>query len=181
MVGELNAEFPIENSWCWDGPILKIKLLELDIPICHLIDQEWSESRLDWKLENEFLSEITVNSFKSSANSSVVHVVGSNRSTISLIKMLKRTCPRTLPCGTPLVIEHVEEMDEPTRTAWVLWVKNAFIHNKRLPDIPYASSLWSSLLCEIESKALWKSTYAIVTDLWLASVMVQLFLLWKCW
>ena len=71
-------------------------------------------------MENEFLSEITVNSFKSSANSSVVHVVGSNRSTISLMKMLKRTGPRTLPCGTPLVIEQVEEMDEPTRTAWVL-------------------------------------------------------------
>ena len=90
------------------------------------------------------------------------------------MKMLKRKGPRTLPCGTPLVIEHVEEMDEPTWTAWVLWVRNTFIHNKRLPDIPYASSLCSSLLCEIESKVLWKSTYAIVTDLWLASVMVQL-------
>ena len=70
-----------------------------------------------------------VYSLMSSANSLavVLLLILSKESVMSLMKILKRSGPRTLPCITPLVTLQIEECDEPMRTNCLLLVKNALI------------------------------------------------------
>ena len=57
-------------------------------------------------------------------------------SVISLMKELKRSGPRTLPCGTPLVTRQEFESVEFILTDWMRPDRNDAIQRSRLPFMP---------------------------------------------
>ena len=76
------------------------------------------------------------------------------------IKIMKRTGPRTLPWGTPLITGLNEEKEEPTLTLCILSVKNELMQDNNFPVMPKCSKQKISLGMETESKAFAKSMYA---------------------
>ena len=75
------------------------------------------------KLLTAFGRERLVYNLTSSANSFAV--TSEKLSVTSLIKTLKRTGPKTLPCGIPLTTGQDVEIQDPTRTDCVLLVRKA--------------------------------------------------------
>ena len=69
----------------------------MDIPICHRIDHEYRESRLDWKFVAELVSEVSVYNL-GHPQKVQYYMTSGHRSAKSLIKTLNKICPRTLPC-----------------------------------------------------------------------------------
>ena len=81
--------------------------LENDMGNCQVFDQFNMIS--SWCCKSiEFEVEMLVYSLRSSANNLAV-MVSSSESTMSFMKIVKRRGPRTLPCTTPLVTEHMLE------------------------------------------------------------------------
>ena len=73
--------------------------------------------------------------------------------------MRKRTGPRTLPWGIPLLTSTQSEQEDPTRTCCCLLNRKYSVHFRIRPVIPYASILASNRWCGTVSKALAKSKY----------------------
>ena len=70
---------------------------------------------------------------------------------------INSTIPKTLPCGTPEITSFNTEIDSHKTTLWRLFVKNASIQSKILPEMPYLESLGNNRLCGTLSKTFSKS------------------------
>ena len=99
----------------------------------------------------------TLYSFVSSANSFAVEFLATDGK--SLMKMLNKTGPRTLPCGMPLVTSHVSDVFSFTTTRWLRPVRYVSIHLMRHPPMPLALIFDSRRWCGTLSNALRKSKY----------------------
>ena len=71
----------------------------------------------------------------SSAKSLAV-VDWSRLSVISLINIMNKSGPRTLPWGTPLMTSRIEEYVEFKRTVCLRLVRKALIQQRRLSEMP---------------------------------------------
>ena len=65
--------------------------------------------------------------------------------------------PKTLTCGTPEITSFHSEIDSPKTTLWGLFIKNASIQSKILPEMPYLECLSNNCLCGTLSNTLSKS------------------------
>ena len=89
----------------------------------------------------------------------------------------KRSGPRTLPCGTPLMTLDSDDWQLPTFIHCVLPCRKEEIHCNKLPSIPNEASFTHSLLWTTYtlSKALLKSMLAQSTELRVFSTNDQSF------
>ena len=82
----------------------------------------------------------------------------------SLIKIRKRTDPKTIPLGTPLVTLTSSEDLPSTCTYYLRSVKKSLIHACILSLIPYAHNFFSNLLWGTLSNGLRNSIYITSTS-----------------
>ena len=72
------------------------------------------------------------------------------------MKMMNKIGPNTLPCGIPLVTgRHSEKV--PLITICFLFDKNASIHFKMFPFIPYPSTFFLTISCEASCRKLYRN------------------------
>ena len=110
-------------------------------------------------------------SFVSSANLQII-IRLSVQPSISLIKTMNASGPRTNPWGTPDVTSHQSELLPFRTTRCFLPVSQLWIHLKTFPLTPWASNFLISLCFGTLSKALAKSRYIISKGLLLSNTVI---------